>query len=198
MDTQKEKPMTCRTSSTIRTHADPSRKEQTMKQRSRGIGLALATLALLSLARPGMAAAPIRMPFKATTTTTSDHFVIPLSTPLISARITGSGQADLLGPFKVVGHHFIHPDASAIDGLPSAIADGVQVFATAAGDAIFITYSGLSRAGAAAGEITSEQVFTITGGQGRFVGASGGGILSVDIKNTILTTLEGVINIPQQ
>jgi hypothetical protein len=203
MDTEKETPLNCRTASAIRTHADSSRKAQTMKQRLGGIGLALAALALFAHPVPALAAAPIRMPFKATTTTASDHFVIPLSTPLISARITGLGQADLLGTFKVVGHHFLHPDVSGSGG-PEAITDGVQVFVTAAGDAIFITYSGLIRAGAAAGEITSEQVFTITGGQGRFVGATGGGVLSVDIKNTptvegqILSALKGVINIPQQ
>jgi hypothetical protein len=174
-----------------------------MKQRLGGIGAALAALALLARTVPAMASAPVSMPFKATTATAADHFTIPLPTPLISTRITGSGQADLLGAFTVMGHHFIHADASNTGG-PAAIADGVEVFATAAGDALFITYSGLIRPVAANGDITSEQVFTITGGQGRFVGATGGGAISIIVKNNstvagqILTTLTGVINVPQK
>jgi hypothetical protein len=140
------------------------------------------------------------VPFKATTTALSDHFVLPLAALLISARITGSGQADLLGPFTVTGQLLIHP---GLAGSPSAITDGIQVFAAANGDALFISYSGLSHATATPDVIAGDQVFTITGGRGRFVGATGGGTMTSQSKGTpsgaseVITTLEGLITAPK-
>src|SRR5437763_14206663 len=62
MDTEKEKPLTCRTYSAIRAHADPIKKEQTMKHRIGGTGFALASLVLLGSALPAVATEPAAPP----------------------------------------------------------------------------------------------------------------------------------------
>jgi hypothetical protein len=67
------------------------------------------------------------------------------------------------------------------------------------GDALFLTFGGVIRYGASPGVNTAEIVFTITGGSGRFQGASGTGTFKdvVDTnKGTFTRTVEGAVVLP--
>ncbi len=59
------------------------------------------------------------------------------------------------------------------DGVPMSATDGIYAETTSSGDAIYGTFSGLIRASEKPGFITLEAVSLITGGKGRFAGATG-------------------------
>ena len=162
-------------------------------------GLALTAVAL----GPNVAAATDqpaqRVPFKATMAGEFRGLVLPLPAPIVSEQLSCKGQADVLGPMTSVEHYFARLD---VDGKLSSVTDGVGVLAGANGDALFITYSGLARP-AAAGEFGQQELaFTVTGGRGRFAGASGNGVIRdaiffKDNSFTITREFEGVVTAPK-
>jgi hypothetical protein len=164
------------------------------------INLTLTALALLGLALPGRAQQPSAqnlVAFKATAVVTSDNMMIPVSPPVAATRVSySSGQSDLLGPFTGIAHQITRLNP---DGTRLAITDGIGVWTAANGDSIFLSYSGLF------GSITPEQItfqkaIAITGGTGRFAGASGSGILNgvADlVKKQTTMTFEGRITAPK-
>jgi len=84
-----------------------------------------------------------------------------------------------------------------------ALTDGVVVITAANGDAIFIRYSGLARPPAVAGEFAEgEKAFTVTGGRGRFVGATGNGVIHDSVQGgpgniSFTSTFDGMITRPK-
>jgi hypothetical protein len=159
---------------------------------------ALLILGLLGSTTAGFAQEPVKdlVPFKATLTVPlSPFFVIPVTPPVASVNWTAPGQSDLLGAVNAIYHAMIHFNA---EGVPVRETDGIMVLTAANGDALHITNSGLLRVTATS--FTGEQVFTITGGKGRFLGAAGSGSWrgTVDTaKNTATLAIEGVVSRPK-
>lgn len=112
--------------------------------------------------------------------------VLPDPCPESSLRIglAGSGTISHLGRTTVVQSHCFDP-------LTGEYTAGVMTLTAANGDQLFATY-----AGERSPEGQPEVQFTIAGGTGRFDGASGGGVLSVEIisSDLVLGTLDGVIS----
>jgi hypothetical protein len=176
-------------------------KETEMKSCISRINLALTALALIGLAVPGRAQQPSTqtlVPFKATAVVTSDSMLIPLTPPVAATRVSySSGQSDLLGPFTGMAHQITRLNP---DGTRLSITDGIGVWTMASGDSIFLSYSGLFLPPTTPGFYSFEKAITITGGTGRYAGASGSGILNgvSDIaKKQATVTLEGMITAPK-
>jgi hypothetical protein len=153
-----------------------------MKRLTSRICLALITLAMPGLAAPVAAQQPSKtvVPFKLTSSGVTEAFVIPVSPPLLSVKISGRGQSDLLGAFTETGHDFLH---LGIDGVPHSATDGVAVFTGANDDAVFVRFSGLIRPAASPGTVSFEGAFTVTGGRGRFLGADGSGTIRGEVND---------------
>jgi hypothetical protein len=143
---------------------------------------------------------PQRVPFKATMTGEYRGLVIPLPAPMVSEQLTCKGQADLLGPVTSIEHYFVRFDVA---GKLASVTDGIGVLTGANGDALFISYSGLAAGQVAPGEFGRQELaFTITGGQGRFAGATGSGVIKdalffKDNAFSVTRTLEGVVSAPK-
>jgi hypothetical protein len=175
-----------------------------MKRRTRSFSLALITLAVLGLTRPGTAQQPSLdlVPFKATLAghIGAQDLFIPLNPPIVSQNFIETGQADFLGQVTSAEHFITHLDAAG--ARPLAITDGVGVFMAANGDAIFVSFSGLTRPPAAGEFGEGEFAFTVTGGRGRFAGANGSGVMHDVVKGSpgnaeVARTFEGMITRPK-
>jgi hypothetical protein len=139
-----------------------------MKQLSRRAALALAALAAFTLARPGVAqtqqSAANLQDFKATFLVKEGVFPIPADPPLFSWENQLSGEATLLGAFTGHAHAVVH---LGVDGIPLFTNDGVLAFVAPNGDTIYQRWAMVFPAGVGG--------WTITGGKGRFAGATGSG-----------------------
>jgi hypothetical protein len=168
-------------------------------------GLVLTIVPLLGLALSGHARAqqpPADLvPLKATMVAPLAQvqiLTIPVDPPLLSAQISGSGEAPLLGAITYVEHHYTH---AGVDGIPKSSTLGVGAMTAANGDALFFSWSGLLRTTATPGVYMSEDSFVITGGRGRFLGATGSGVLTrlfdpVD-KKQVTFSWEGMVSRPK-
>jgi hypothetical protein len=88
--------------------------------------------------------------------------------PTIYVHGSGSGNATLLGKFTVHYDGVVHNDAAGV-GTATLAAHLVA----ANGDSFFADGSGVGRPTATPGINKIVEVYTITGGTGRFAGASG-------------------------
>lgn len=158
------------------------------------VGLAL----LAGTPTPGQAQQPggDKVPFKATIAgPITPFFTIPFDPPIAITSNTLPGQSDLLGAVTFVVHDRIHFGA---DGAPTRTSDGLGVMTAANGDALYVTFAGVPQVTATG--LTAETRFTIFGGKGRFLGASGNGIwrAALDGKTNVLTLqVEGVVSRPK-
>jgi hypothetical protein len=143
-----------------------------------------AALALLALVFPCVAQAqqPVRdtVAFKATVGGIADGFVVPTDPPVLSGRLNFKGTSDLLGgAVTFLDQHIGH---LGVDGTFTRSTDGHGVFTGANGDAICIQWAGTARPTDKAGVYAFAGGFTITGGKGRFTGASGHGIMNSTVN----------------
>jgi hypothetical protein len=95
-----------------------------------------------------------------------------------------------------VEYHIGHVGA---DGAFKTVTDGTGVMTGANGDALFISWSGFVRPTATSG-IMGDGAFIITGGQGRFVGATGSGTLVTNpdlVTNVVTFTWDGIVSAPK-
>jgi hypothetical protein len=176
-------------------------KETEMKNWMHRVSLTLTTLALTGLALPARAAqssTPNLIPFKASAVVTSDSMVIPLTPPVAATRVSySSGQSDLLGPWTGIAHQLTRLKP---DGTRLSIDDGIGVWTAASGDSIFVSYVGLFGTSTTPNLLTFQKAIAITGGTGRFAGASGHAVLNgvIDLvqKQTTMT-VEGMITPPK-
>ena len=149
--------------------------------------LALAAFALMGLARP--AAAGEQVPFKGSLEAVVTR--IPLAPPLVAVLLTGTGNATHLGAFTFTAPHVVN--------LATRIATGSYVFTAANGDQVYADFVGHSTRTDQPGVIKIVEVATITGGTGRFAGATGG-FTVVRLYDTIAGTtagsFEGTISSP--
>jgi hypothetical protein len=163
------------------------------------IRLTLAALALLGLAVPVGAQAPQdQVPFKVTGAGPTESFMIPVGPPILSWKDSiPTGDAPLLGQFTYVDHTIVH---LGVDGKPVSCTDGIGAFTAANGDGIFLSFSGLIHPSPKPGLLLSEGIYTVTGGQGRFAGASGSGVVTMEIdpvKNMVVASWDGTISGPK-
>jgi hypothetical protein len=121
----------------------------------------MALVLLLSFAATPAAAAD-HLPFKGRLAGTAT--VTPIDPPLVSVRIEASGNATQLGGFTVRIPHRVNQ--------ATRIGVGSYVFTAANGDRLTAEFSGLATP-VAPGVLSVVESATITGGTGRFSGATG-------------------------
>lgn len=142
--------------------------------------------------RSSKAAAPKMVPFKATLTyqSTAPAPVERCAPGEIGMSLTKAGNATHLGRFTVVA-------SQCLDPATGAISKGEAVFTAANGDQVFATQSG--RVTGSPPVLAFELDYTVTGGTGRFAGASGSikATGDFDVRTGGGTaSLEGVISSP--
>lgn len=120
----------------------------------------IAAALLLCLAGP--VAAGDQVPFQGTLSGTVT--VTPLTPPIASVEIDGTGVATQLGRFTLDVPHIVNQ--------ATRIATGTYEFTAANGDTLTASFSGQATL-VAPGVLTVAETATITGGTGRFDGATG-------------------------
>jgi hypothetical protein len=154
-----------------------------MKRLTYQISLALTILALLGLAHPcpvGAQQPPAnQVPFKFSLVEIGEAFLLPFNPPMLSVHLTAAGEAVPLGQYTFAAHQFVR---LGVRGEPVACTDGIGVLTGSGGDAIYITYSGLHHPMADPKVVGDEFTFVITGGSGRFAGASGSGTMLGEVR----------------
>ena len=160
--------------------------ESDMKRYSFAAGLALAVLTVVSLAGP--TAAQEQVPFKGSLE--GDVTVIPIGPPYVSVLVEAGGNATQLGLFTLDIPHIVN--------RANRTAVGTYQFTAANGDTLTADFTGLAVL-IAPGLLYIEEEATITGGTGRFAGATGS--FSVErwydtIEGTTFGSFEGTISSP--
>jgi hypothetical protein len=156
-----------------------------MKRYSFAASVALAVLAVLGLAGP--AAAGEQVPFKGSLE--GDVTIDPLTPPFVEVDVEADGNATHLGQFTLDIPHLVN--------RANGTAVGTYEFTAANGDAVFADFTGHSIPTTTPGVLSIVETATITGGTGRFAGASGGFTcerLFDTITGTTFGTFEGTIS----
>jgi hypothetical protein len=122
--------------------------------------LLVAVALLFSLAGP--VSAGDQVPFKGSLSGTAS--VTPLDPPFASVVIVGTGNATQLGHFTVEIPHFVNQ--------ATRIGSGSYMFTAANGDILTADFTGQASL-LAPGVLSVAETATITGGTGRFAGATG-------------------------
>ena len=123
---------------------------------------ALFALALL-LSFAGPVSAGERIPFKGTLAGTA--VVTPLNPPIVAVRIDAAGMATHLGRFTLVAPHVVNQATlTAVGTYLITAANGDTITADLAGTAVMVEPPDV---------VAITETATITGGTGRFAGATG-------------------------
>jgi hypothetical protein len=164
--------------------------------------LALAVLVMVGLVGAAIAQAQTDRNLLAwrgaSTEGSNTSFLLPLDPPIVVVTYTAKVNDSLLGSATDTGFYLLR---LGFDGLPLSVTDGVYTSTGANGDAIHGTFSGLVRPSQKPGILVSETVGFVTGGKGRFAGATGHDLTRSEIE---LATgkggysWEGVISLPKQ
>ena len=157
-----------------------------MKRYSSTAGLALAVVVILGLT--GQVAAAEQVPFKGSFE--GDVTITPLTPPYVSVLVEGTGNATQLGQFTLDIPHIVN--------RTTRIAVGTYEFTAANGDKVFAEFSGIATP-VAPGVLYIEETATITGGTGRFAGATGSFAaerLFDTVAGTTIGSFEGTISSP--
>jgi hypothetical protein len=143
--------------------------------------LAIAFLALLALVRP--AAAGDQVPFKGgVEATTVERRFIPGNPPHVFILLEGTGHASHLGQFTYIAPHFVNTATGAVEGI--------YEFTAANGDMLFADFTAHTTPIPGTTLVIVEDSATITGGTGRFAGATGS-FTAERIVDTAAGTTEG-------
>ena len=132
-----------------------------MKRFSSAASLALAVGVVLGLSGP--VAAGEKVHFKGTLEGVVT--IAPLAPPFVAVNIEGSGKASHLGKFTVDIPHVVNRTNST--------AIGTYEFTAANGDTLSASFTGQGTPSATPGVLAIVETATITGGTGRFAGATG-------------------------
>ncbi len=124
--------------------------------------LSLVAIAVLVLALAGPTTASDTVTFRGRLS--GSVTVTPLDPPLASVLIEATGNANQLGSFTLEVPHLVN---QAI-----RVGEGSYIFTAANGDTLTATFTGLATV-VAPGVITTHETAMITGGTGRFSGATG-------------------------
>jgi hypothetical protein len=158
-----------------------------MKRHSSASSLVLAVLAVLGLTGP--AAAGEQVPFKGSLEGVVT--IAPLTPPFLSVLVDATGNATQLGQFTLAIPHIVN--------RANGTAIGSYHFVAANGDTLSADFTGQATPTATPGVLYIEETATITGGTGRFAGATGGFIserLFDTIAGTTIGSFEGTISSP--
>ena len=156
-----------------------------MKRYRLAVGLVLAVLEVLALAGP--VAAGDHLPFKGRLE--GDVAVTPLVPPFLQVDVEATGKATHLGQFTLDIPHVVDP--------ATRTAIGSYEFTAANGDKVYAEFTGIATPTATPGVLYIEETATITGGTGRFAGATGsftGERLYDTIAGTTIGSFEGTIS----
>jgi hypothetical protein len=158
-----------------------------MRIHSSAANVAFAALAVLALARP--TAAGDQVPFKGSLDGVVTHTPLDLQHDLVD--VDGTGNATQLGQFILDIPHIVnHTNGTAI---------GSYEFTAANGDTVFAVFTGQAAPTSTPGVLYIVETATITGGTGRFAGASGSFIcerLFDRIAGTTSGSFAGTISSP--
>jgi hypothetical protein len=166
-----------------------------MKQMLDRLSLALTLLTLVSLAVPALAADPPKgmVAFTLPSRVQPDPaatYTVPLDPPLMTIKLVGGGDAAPIGKFSTIEQPMIR---LGVDGN-GLWTEAVGVLTGENGDTITYQYKGLVP--------LHEAAFVITGGIGRFKGATGSGRMTwADDTTTpgfLVCTFVGFISAPIQ
>ena len=159
-----------------------------MKRFNSAASLALAILVVLSLAGP--AAAGQQVPFKGSLE--GDVTVTPLAPPFLQVDVEAMGKATHLGQFTLDIPHIVN--------RTTRTAVGTYEFTAANGDTVFAEFTGIATPTSVPGVLYIEETATITGGTGRFAGATGSFLserLYDRVAGTTIGSFEGTISTPR-
>lgn len=152
-----------------------------MHCRSFRTSLALAALAVTSIAGPLVSAEQV--PFKGTLEATVNVTPVPGSPPtIVDVLVEGTGNATHLGKFTFDVPHRVN--------RATRTASGAYHFTAANGDTLSADFTGQSMPTATLGVISIMETANITGGTGRFEGATGS-FTSERSYDTLLGTSTG-------
>jgi hypothetical protein len=160
-----------------------------------GIALVLICPAVAQAQQPARAT----LAFKATVSGIADALILPTDPPVASARLNFKGTSELLG--GATSYVDIHTGHFGIDGAWLGLTDAIGVFTGPTGDALFVQWFAAGRPTEKAGIYTGTGAFRVSGGRGRFAGATGSGIVtSVVNLNTLEVThgWDGLVVLPKQ
>jgi hypothetical protein len=132
-----------------------------MKRHSYVASLVLAVVAVMGLAGP--AAAGEQVPFKGSLEGVVT--ITPLAPPFVSVLVEATGEATHLGKFTLEIPHVVN--------RANSTAIGSYQFTAANGDTVFADFTGQATPTTTPGVLHIEETATITGGTGRFRGATG-------------------------
>lgn len=142
-----------------------------------------------------VAAAAEFVPFKGVVT--GDAVSTPTSAPpVVLVNFSGAGNASHLGQFTANAQYFLNP---LLFPTRLTVTEGVFTFTSANGDTIYGTFNGQGQFTADPNIITLDATAVITGGTGRFTGASGTfhAVSVVDLSaDRIQTVFDGVVSAP--
>ena len=158
-----------------------------MKRYSFAAGLALAVVAALGLASP--VSAGEQVPFKGSLGGDVTHTPVDAQTDYVLVEATGN--ATELGRFTLDIPHLVD--------RPTRTAVGTYEFTAANGDTLIAAFTGIATPTAMPGVLYIEETATITGGTGRFAGATGSFAaerLFDTIAGTTVGSFEGTISAP--
>ena len=160
-----------------------------MKYRRSAASLALAILAVVGLA--GLVPAGEQVPFKGSFE--GDVTVTPLAPPFVMVDVEATGEATQLGKFTL--------DIPHVVDRATRTAVGSYEFTAANGDKVYAEFTGLASPTEVPGVLYIEETATITGGTGRFAGATGSFTaerLYDTITGTTTGSFEGSISSPSR
>ena len=149
-----------------------------MKRHSFAASIALAVLAVLGLAGPALAQQQV--PFKGSLAGVVT--ISPLTPPYVSVLVNATGNATQLGQFTLAIPHIVN--------RANMTAAGTYQFVAANGDTLTASLSGKATPTAIRGVLSIVEAATITGGTGRFAGATGS-FTCVRLFNTVSGTTAG-------
>lgn len=136
-----------------------------MKPTIKTIGYLQMTVLFLTAALPGAVAAEKEVPFRGTLQAVETHVV---QFPTLTVAGSGTGSATQLGKFTMT--------FDATVNLLTRVGIGSTEFVTANGDSIFTDFVGQSTV-TGPNQVSIVEIYTITGGSGRFADATGSFIL---------------------
>lgn len=151
-----------------------------MKRIHHTANLAIATLTLMTLASAAFAGEQV--PFKGDL---SGAVTITGTPPIVSVEIDASGNATQLGQFTLSIPHQVNRDTRT--------ATGSYEFTAANGDTLCADFTGQSALTSTPGVLSIVETAIITGGTGRFAGATGS-FTTERLFNTLAGTTTGSFN----
>jgi hypothetical protein len=128
----------------------------------RAVPIALGVVLTLAVAAVGPVAANSQVPFRGSMSGTAT--ITPVAPPIVSVLLVTSGEANQLGHFTLRAPHTVNQ--------ATLTASGTYTFTAADGSTLTASLSGTATV-VVPGELAIAETGVITGGTGRFEGATG-------------------------